>query len=172
MRAENILEINAALNRLSEEGHADWEADARVVIEAFHSLPAQKRVVIETLRITQNRSEVVEGITTEGTIGSVSSPIQEVKAKIKGREEVRIGEFKVWKEKDGEIAFRHFWRTDTVADILDSAKAPEYRIQYDPQTLAPRGVRALRVRPGWKLGPIQVMKISADILYRKGDEIM
>ena len=133
--------------------------------EAANALPHDGNMIVETRFTSKGRSDVAAGLTPQGVMASAPTDEEIVRSRISGRHVERIGEYKVWKIRNGELAFRHFRLGDMVADLMGSTTAPEFRLRYVPETLTPLGVGVVRYEPGLKLGFIQMMRMRVESVH-------
>jgi hypothetical protein len=132
----DLLKLNAALTILMDE----WDEDAaRIVIGAFHSMPASNRMT--RIKHTFKNNSSITGYTQEA--GNVTFPDKEIKTTVTGEREqdtARVGHYKVKRycfNARPDIRWQHFWKSDPATMLPGEVPNPTFALHYDETTLQP-----------------------------------
>ena len=124
-----VLEINAAFYSLINQ--TDIEESAQIIIEYAQRLP--KGGI--SLEISGTKTET-ESFTGQTDLGNVQMTDEKKThwQKTFGAQKDRIGHFKVWRDKLGDVHFQHFWKAEEETAGNDP-KSLEYSIEYNKKNL-------------------------------------
>jgi hypothetical protein len=132
------MEVNAAIEKLIMRADDNGEA-AKVVVEYGSKLQKSGRVVIQYSSTTTSSGDEVSGYSPgHGEITISDKKREENKEWAFGIHKDRVGYFRLWKSKEGELRFHHFWKSSAATKSIDSEGPEIYCLGYDPVSFEPK----------------------------------
>lgn len=132
MTTDDRMAINAAINGLLTDPN-DVEA-ANAVIQFASRLPKTKLISGESVSGSRNSNTTTAHTPEHGNVTIKTNSDEEERASSFGYTKERVGYYKVWREKETEINFQYFWKSDTSTEGI-STPPPIYVLTYKEKTL-------------------------------------
>lgn len=168
------MAVNAAIEKLIARADDDGEA-ARVVVDYGSKLKKSGPVQIEYASSTKSSGDEVSGYPPgQGEITIKDKEREEQKEWALGVHKDRVGYFRLWKEREGQLQFHHFWKSSITTKPIDGEGPEEYHLGYDPASLEPKylGIRRKRIVVTLWLGiSLEISRFYLEQIYGKVPQI-
>ena len=114
--------VNAAIEKLTAGSDSSGEA-ARIIVAACASLPCRNIVSIEASN-KSSKNDSFMGHTKHGDVTIKDEKAEETKEWSVCIHKERVGYYKVWKMKEGQLCIQYFWKSDITTQPIDEDSAP------------------------------------------------
>lgn len=132
------MSVNAAIEQLLADTD-NWEEPAQEIIDNCNHISRDLPLVFWRSSHIKSDGDVITGQASgQGNVTIRDKPKDEYKEFVFGRSYERVGYFKVWKERNGNLGIRHWWKSDFETKSPDDHGPPEYCLGFDEKTLRPK----------------------------------
>ncbi|HSE35476.1 MAG TPA: hypothetical protein VLB83_05140 [Candidatus Paceibacterota bacterium] len=147
--AERML-INAAIEKLLAQSDESYEA-ARVVIDYGQRLKSASATQLEIASRAHDSHEHTSGYSPGiGEINLEHDTPTEQREYTFGISRDRVGYYRLWKQKEGQICFQHYWKSDANTNPGDDT-SDIYYLGYCTKKLEPKYFGIFRERVAFRL---------------------
>jgi hypothetical protein len=165
------MQVNAAIEQLLA-GTDQWEERAQVIVNNCKHIPPKSLLVIDYSSTTKSDGESITGHAPgQGNVTIHDKPTDEHKEFVFGKPHERIGYFKVWKERRGELGIKHWWKADLGTKSLDDVGPPEHYLGFDKDTFRPKYFCVVRERLIFSIPGLRLSREYLEPIYGVPEKI-
>ena len=140
------MEAGAAMERLIARDE-NWRDAARVLIAYGNTLKIEGTFLAEgNMPRIGGGGSITGYVAGHGDVRIEDQNEGEAKKFSIGVKKDRVGHYRLWKVKEGVLAFHHFWKSTITTQGDDDTKPEECRLFYDTKSLEPICLCLLRER--------------------------